>query len=128
MGSSSRLGLIRRSWEGCSPVQSAMPGDTFSPIAARHFHPHAAASGFVLVALSNNAKSGNVLFGQHTCAYGRARLAWLCQQNFAGCTVFQAVTNLSSRRNLGARGALSAQWLDALGAVGAVMNKLCGQK
>lgn len=91
LGSSSRLGLIQRGWEGCSLVRSAVPGVTFSPIAAQHFHPHAAASGFVSVPLSNN-----LFFGQHTCVYSRARLAWLGQQNFSGCTVFQTVTNLSS--------------------------------
>lgn len=40
----SRFALVRRGWEGCSPVQCATPGDAFNPVAAQHFHPHPAAS------------------------------------------------------------------------------------
>lgn len=122
MCSSSRLGLIRRVWEGCSSGWSAVP----RPTAVPHFHPHAAASGSVLVPLSRTAETGSVLCGQHTCVCGRARLAWLRQQNCTGGTVFQTVTNVSREGNLTVRGGLSAEWPDAFGAVGAAVNKLCG--
>lgn len=79
----------------------------------------------VLVPFSNNPKSSSALFVQYTCVYSRAQLAKLKQQNFAGRTAKQCtVTNLYSGRNLKLQRDLSAEWLDAVGAVGEAMNKI----
>lgn len=121
----SRLALIRRGWEGCSPVQCPTPGNTFSPMAVQHFHPHLLHPDLMLVPFPNNPKSGSSLFVQYTCIYSRAQLAGLRQQNFAGCTAEQCtVTDLYSGRNLQVQRGLSAEWLDASGTGGGAMNKV----
>lgn len=128
LGSTSGLGLMGRDWEGCSSVCSAMPRDTFSPVAARCFQPHTAASGFLLVSLSVNTKSGDILFGQHICVYGRAQLAWLHQQNLQGAQYFRQLRICPVEEISEPGGGLSAEWLSALGAVGAARSKLCGHQ
>lgn len=108
---------------------SAMPGDTFGAVAVWHFHAHTAASAFVLASLSNKAGVASLLIRQ--CALwpehlhpGLDSAGLSMPAELVRCTVFQTAPNLSSRQPE----ELSAEWLAALGAVGAARNKVCGHQ